>query len=152
MKLFIAWVVAVSGASLSVCLFAADGVPQSTDLVPGTKCTITVELECEVKEVDKDTVQVTVVAIEEGEQGVPVCSNLPHLDRLFKNVGVGRRETKAIVPIPKDRIKQIRSDNDRSVGGKDAEPSKSSVFLCPSCCSNSRHRRLGLTMSTCFGR
>jgi hypothetical protein len=83
------------------------GINKALEVSPGTKCVITAELECEIHAVNEDVVLVTVTAIREAEQGVPMLTKLPHTNRLFKNVGVGRTETRVVLSISKDRIKVI---------------------------------------------
>ena len=80
---------------------------ESADGAPGTKWLVTADLECEIKGITEDAVSISVTAIREVEQGVPMLAKLPYTNRLFKNVGVARTETRVILNIPKDRIKQI---------------------------------------------
>jgi len=107
----------VSIVVLAHFVFAADRPRVAADaerrevgsLLPGTKYVITAQLECEVHEVDENAVLVTVTAIREADQGVPMLSKVPYISRQFKNLGVARTETRVIISIPKDRIETIRS-------------------------------------------
>jgi hypothetical protein len=76
-------------------------------LLPGQKCVIATELTCEVNEVEKDAILVSVSVLQEKERGVPAATKLPYASRFFKNVGIARTETEALLRIPKDQIEAI---------------------------------------------
>ena len=81
---------------------------EAADLAPGGKWMVSADLECEIIKVTEKAVLVSVTAMHgEAEQGIPMFSKVPYVARMFKNVGVVQVETKVVLSIPKDRIKQI---------------------------------------------
>ncbi len=76
-------------------------------LVPGAKCLITAQLECEISQVDEDSIHVTVSAIRKTMQGTPILSELPYANRLFKNTGVENTEIEVVIRIPKHQVTTI---------------------------------------------
>lgn|GEM_PF-6545631 len=75
--------------------------------MPGAKCLVTAQLECEISEVDQDSIHVTVSAIRKTMQGTPILSKVPYTNRLFKNTGVQETPMEVVVRIPKDQIRTI---------------------------------------------
>lgn len=79
---------------------------EAAGLLPGTKCVVTAQFECEIHEVNEEEILVAVTAIRRANQNNPVFK-VPYVKRVFKNTGVRSSAMDVIVRIPKDRIKMI---------------------------------------------
>ncbi len=116
----------VLGLSLTNFMIAADSpenqkpapIAETESLTPGTKCTVTVDLACEIHEVKDETVVIRVTALREAEHGVPMLGNLPYTERLFKNTGGARTETDVLLAVPRDRIAAATPGEDKTISNE----------------------------------
>jgi hypothetical protein len=87
---------------------ATTGGVQKTQLVPGTKCVVTAQLECEISEVDQDSIHVTISAIQKTMHGTPILKKVPYPNRLFKSTGVSDTKMEVVLQLSKDQITAIK--------------------------------------------
>ena len=80
---------------------------KTPELKEGTSYVMTAELECEIKKVLETAVWAEVTSVRSVSQGVPILTNIPHVNRTFRYVGSVDQESKVTILIPKDQIKAI---------------------------------------------
>ncbi len=78
-------------------------------MIKGAKCVVKATLHGKLDGISENSVRLVISVPGNGEVGVPILSDIPYCNRLFKNVGVGRHNV-IVLQIPKDQVEAIKSE------------------------------------------